>query len=152
MIKKALAIAGAGAVLLSMAGPAFGMGWWWMGGDDVTIRNVGTVNNTITNSANTGHNDIGGMCVHGGRILTGGASATANVGNDVNSNGIGCFSCDGDIDIYNTGLVNNRVTNRANTGYNHIGGMFVGGGLISTGNAGASTLVTNFVNTNMVGF
>ena len=152
MMKKALALAGAGAILLSVAGPAFGM-FWWMGSDDVTIGNMAIVSNKVTTKADSGDNSIGGKCVFGGTIRTGAASAYSNVGNEVNGSRIACVGCDGDVDIHNNmGFVTNRVWTKAASGDNRIGGMFVGGGSITAGAAGATSIVTNFVNPTVVGY
>jgi len=150
MMKKALAIAGAGAILLSMAGPALA-GWWWMGSDDVTIGNMAFVTNKVTTKADSGDNSIGGKCVFGGTIKTGAASAATYVGNDVNGSAVSCVGCDGDVDIHNGAFVTNRVWTKADSGDNSIGGKFVGGGSITTGAAGASSIVENFINWSIVG-
>lgn len=150
MMKKALALAGAGAMLLAVVGPAFGT-FWWMGSDDVTIGNYAMVFNDVSNKADSGDNSIGGMCVFGGSIKTGAATANAYVGNDVNGSAVGCVGCDGDVDIHNFAFVTNDVHNKADSGDNRIGGKFVGGGSITTGTAGASSIIENFINWSVVG-
>jgi hypothetical protein len=52
MVKKIIALAGAGAMLLSMATPALGTGWWWWGSD----RNTTIVRNDVLSVADTGGN------------------------------------------------------------------------------------------------
>ena len=149
MMKKALALAGAGVILLSMAGPSFGTGGGWWGGDDVNIYNRASVINNVVTQASTGYNSVGGLLVCG-RIRTGAAGATAIIGNDVNLNQVGCDGCDGDVEIHNNAYVRNNVLTQASSGYNRVGGLLVGG-MIRTGAAGATSMVTNFVNTNIVG-
>ena len=148
MKKKLAALAGAGVLLLSMAGPALGWGgWWWGSDDDLVINNHDTtLNSTVRTNANTGHNGSW----FGGLIMTGPAGATSMVTNDVNSSIVGC-DCADDVTINNNHTrLNSTVTTSANTGYNHGGGWFGGG--IDTGSAGATSMVSNFVNTVMVGF
>lgn len=153
MVKKIAALAGAGVLLASMAGPALGcFGWWCDWSDEIGISNSATVTNIVGTVANTGHNDMGGKFVWGGGIDTGNATAGSGVINQVNWNEVGCDCVDGDITIGNRASVLNLVDTRANTGHNHLGGMCVGGGLIDTGNAGATSLVDNFINTNIVGW
>jgi hypothetical protein len=149
MMKKALALAGAGALLLTMAGPAFG-NWWWMGGNDVDIDNHAFVMNDVYTKADSGDNSIGGKYVWGGSIRTGAATAGSTVGNDVNSSFVGC-ACDKDVDIDNHAFVMNDVYTKADSGDNSIGGKCVGGGTIVTGAAGAGSVVTNFVNWSTIG-
>ncbi len=151
MIKKVLAIAGAGAILLSMAGPAFGWGWSWGGSNDLDIDNHAFVVNKVYTRADTGDNSIGGRYVFGGSIRTGAATAGTDVLNDVNSSFVGCDCVDGDVDIDNGAFVYNRVKTRADSGDNRIGGKFVGGGSITTGAAGAGSIVTSLVNYSVVG-
>ena len=85
MLKKAIAIAGAGAILLSMASPAFG---WIFGGDDggtLTINNHAWVTTKVKTKANTGRNST----MFCGSIGTGAAGATSMVTNVVNTNLVG---------------------------------------------------------------
>jgi hypothetical protein len=88
--------------------------------------------------------------VWGGEILTGTAIASGSVLNDLNYNELGC-GCYDDLYIKNKASVWNSVTTKANTGGNDLGGMWVGGGLIDTGDAGATSAIENIVNTNLVG-
>ena len=156
MMKKALALAGAGALLLSVALPVLGycMGPFCFGDDggDLTIDNCARVYTKVYNKADTGDNSIGGKYVRGGSIKTGAADATARVYNDVNSSVIGCDCIDGDISIDNHARVKTRVYNKAYTGDNSIGGRCVSGGRIRTGDAGATALVDSLVNFTMVGY
>ena len=150
MIKKALAIAGAGAILLSMAGPAFGC-WWCWPSDDIDIWNRAKVHTRIYNKADTGDNEVHGEYVFGGRIRTGDARATSTVYNDVNYNDVGCGCMDGDVDIHNRARVGTRIYNKADSGDNEVHGKVVCGGRIRTGAATATSMVDNLVNTNIVG-
>ena len=143
MKKKIAALAGAGVLLLSMAGPAFGI-FGLFGSDDLVINNINTsLVNRVMTSANTGLNSS----LFGGLIMTGPAGATSMVTNGVNESVVGC-GCFDDVTINNTHTtLNSVVTTSANTGLNH-GGMFGG---IGTGAAGATSMVSNWVNTSFVG-
>ena len=145
MLFKKLAAAAAGsALLLATAVPAFA----W-----VEIHNGAGVINEIMTVANTGRNVIAGGVVRGGLIDTGDAVAGTQVTNVVNSNNVTDWSWDCDCDgvvIANGALVGNRVLTMANTGKNSITGGVVLGGEIDSGNAGAASVVTNVVNTNIV--
>jgi len=56
-----------------------------------------------------------------------------------------------DVDIDNHAYVRNTVITKADTGDNSIGGKLVFGGDINTGDAEALGIVTNAVNTTVVG-
>lgn len=144
-MKKLAALAGAGAMLLGMAVPAFG---WWGGGSALNIYNDATVTNRTYTKAYTGNNGVGGM--FGGSIFTGAAGATALVANDVNSSVVATCDCYDEINIYNGASVYNKTYTRADTGDNGVGGMF-GGGWVGTGAAGATSVVDNLVNFTLVG-
>lgn len=148
MIRKITSLMGAGAMLLGMATPAFGI--WW-GSDDINITNMAFVRNTVRTEGNSGYNSIGGRYVFGGRIETGRAEAGSSVLNDVNSTLIGCGCLDGDLTLHNMAFVGNRVKTEANSGDNRIGGKVVGGGVIDTGNALAGASVLNSVNFTEIG-
>lgn len=149
MFKKALAIAGAGAVLLSMAVPVFG--YYHHSGID--ISNHAFVSTNIFTKADSGDNSIGGMMVSGSpRITSGAAGAYANVLTDVNSSELGCFGCNGDVDIHNRATVLTRLTTKADSGDNSIGGMCVSGGAITSGATNAQSIVAQSVNYSAVGF
>lgn len=161
--KKIAITAAAGAIMLGAAVPAFANGdceWpWWCGSDlDLDIDNDAHVTNNVDTTANTGFNYIGGEydeVVVDGLIDTGNASALSVVWNDVNTNIVDLCDClgdfhDVDIDIDNDAHVENNVNTTANTGFNGIGGVVVGG-TIDTGNADSAGVVSNFVNTNVVG-
>ncbi len=147
-MKKFAALVGAGAMLLSMAVPAFATfdPFDWLS-DDVSIHNYGYVKNDVDTSANSGWNSAGGL-FHGGLIFTGQALSGANVGTELNNTVIGC-ACAGvdDISIGNFGKVKNYVDTDANTGWNHT----FGGGFIKTGGATGSSVVQSVVNFTSIG-
>ena len=157
MMKKIAALAGAGALLLSLAGPAFGCsifdGWTNCGGgsDDVTIHNKARVCTSVTTKADSGDNDIHGKYVWGGKIKTGLADATTWVKTQVNYNEVACPGCEGDVDIWNKAKVKTRVYTKADSGDNDIHGKCVGGAKIKTGGATAYSDVMSLVNFNLVG-
>jgi len=152
--KKIAITAAAAGVMLSAAMPALanGDGGFLL----VKIKNWAKVKNIVITTANTGGNDIHGKIVVGGDIDTGDAFAGADVSNTVNTNLVDLCDClDGDgaaiVKIKNGAKVKNVVITTANTGDNSIHGKVVVGGDIDTGEAGAGALVTNVVNTNVVG-
>lgn len=146
---KKFAAAGASAVLfLSAATPAFA--FWW-NSDDVTVGNRAYVRNTVITKADSGDNSIHGKYVWGGKILTGDASAGADVFNQVNTVDLGCGCLDGDLTVWNKAYVKNFVYTKADSGDNEIHGKVVAGGRIWTGDAAAGAIVTNIVNTTVSG-
>ncbi len=153
MFRKLAALAGAGALLLSVAGPAFaGFPYYHpkpSGGID--IDNHAFVLTKVSTTADSGDNEIGGKIVKNGTIVTGAAGALAAVSNDVNSSVLGCKRCTGSVDIDNHAFVSTKVYTKADSGDNEIGGKIVKGGLISTGAAGATSIVDQFVNYTQVG-
>jgi len=152
-MKKLTALAGAGAMLLGMAGPAFaGLSDWFGGSSSLTVRNSALVINKTETEAETGDNETGG----GGFIWTGNAYASALVGNDVNSTFVAGCDCYDDVTVRNSAFVYNNTETEAETGDNDTGGgrhhsRHGSGGVIFTGNAGATSVVTNFVNWTSVG-
>lgn len=172
MIKK-IAITGAAAgILLSSVVPAFA-GRDYRGDRDsqskIEISNddVNVSSGALT-IANTGLNMVDGNMMpqmnfrdkhhssnEGGYIFTGDAGASATVLNDVNYNQIDpcggvCRDRNGgvDIEIDNDDTnVRTGVATVANTGANMVRGQ----GMIMTGAAGASSVVTSLVNTNIIG-
>jgi hypothetical protein len=149
MKKKIAALAGAGVLLLSMAGPAFGIFDWGGSSSELNIYNGASVTNRTYTKAYTGDNGIGGMFVKGS-IWTGAAGATALVANDVNSSVVASCDCYDTINIYNGASVYNKTYTKADTGDNGVGGMW-NGGWIHTGGAGATSVVDNLVNFSLVG-
>jgi hypothetical protein len=148
-MRKLAALAGSAALLFSMAGSAFAFFPYFFQ-DEATVKNYARVSNRVYTKANTGYNELGGKFVWGGEIATGAAGALTGVSNIVNANELGC-GCYDDLYIKNKASVWNSVTTKANTGGNDLGGMWVGGGLIDTGDAGATSAIENIVNTNLVG-
>ena len=140
MNKKIIAIAAAGTMLALAAGPAFGSRWHHSS-DDVTIINRASVRNKTVTIANTG------LVMGGGR--TGNARAVAYVSNDVNFTEVGCGCLDGDLTVNNRASVKNKTVTIANTGL--VMGGRRRGGRGGTGNAVADSVVTNAVNTTVVG-
>jgi hypothetical protein len=137
-MKKLAALAGSAALLLGMAGSVLAFG-------PEVEDNWAGIYNRVYSRANSGGNEIGGMFVHGGTIVTGDAWASSLLSNTVNSlEGCGCglFTSIDD----NGAHLYNSVKAKANSGYNSIGGKFVFGGTIVSGGAGAESLVSNVVN------
>ncbi len=145
MVKKVLALVGAGAMLLTVAVPA--LAWPTPPAPNLKIVNSAWVTNNVGSWANTGRNMVSGWC---SIVKTGDAQAVSSVGNDVNLNVVGCScfncNCGGDLSLTNKATVTNRVGSWANTGSNT-----VMGGWLTSGNASAVSVVENAVNTNIVG-
>ena len=149
-MKKVASLVGAGALLFGMVGSAFALDFHHFFGSDTRVRNYARVTNDVDVDADSGDNEIGGKFVFGGRIRTGEATAVGDVFNDVNYTELGC-GCDGDLSIRNRARVRNEVDVDADSGDNEVHGMFVHGGSIHTGGAMAGSLVTNLVNTTIMG-
>jgi hypothetical protein len=169
MIKKLIVTGAAAAIMLSSAAGAFATFTPFNFGSsaNIDISNTGTVTNTVSTSANTGNNyqTAKGDVEYGG-ITTGAANAGANVMTQLNWNQFDCGCVLGlngnvhslDLDLSNHGTVTNNIATAANSGGNYqtAGGMFWFGGevehsSITTGAAGASSVIQNVVNTNMFG-
>ena len=146
-MKKFAMLAGSAALLLTMV---TGVMASRRHGDEVSIRNYARVTNDVETKADSGDNEISGRVVRRGRIETGNASATSDVFSDVNTTSLGC-GCADDLTIRNNARVRNDVDTRADSGDNEIHGHYVGGGVIDTGRAHAEGLVTNYVNSTLVG-
>ncbi len=143
---KKLAVAGAtAALLLSSAIPAFASTYIW---------NYAEVGNEIMTVANTGGNFILSEDddVNGGLINSGNAVSGTQVTNVVNSNDVDAWDCECEgTGIWNGAGVFNGVGTLANTGENTIAADDdVDGGTINSGNAGAVSVVSNVVNSNVV--
>lgn len=163
-IKKIAITAAAAGMVLSAAVPALAWdrGGRGRGGDlELEIENEDTnVRNNVLTVSNTGFNEVeGGHSRHhgssrGGSISTGNATSRSDVLNDVNNNNVdlcGCLSDrrggDVEVEIENEDTdVTNNVLTVSNTGFNRVDGR----GRIRTGNATATGVVTNYVNTNVV--
>jgi len=151
MIKQLAAVGVGAAMFLATAVPVFA---------DTTINNTGaTVVNDVTTSADTGFNEINSLFdgLFSNSITTGKAEAGSKVTNDVNHNTVkNPCECKGDLIINNDdAVVVNTVNTTANTGNNEINS---GGdpeedplNSILTGPAISGAVVSNFVNTNVVG-
>jgi hypothetical protein len=151
MFKKIAIGASTAAAALVLAVPAFAhMSMPHM--SSLSLSNSAYVHNDVTTKANSGDNSIGGLKVKGGSITTDLAGAGSEVDNTLNSNNssCGCGSTHGVTTLKNMATVHNDVNTSANTGYNTIGGLKVSGGHITTGEADATSLVTNVVNSNVV--
>jgi hypothetical protein len=152
MLKKLAAGAATTIAALALAVPAFAsLPSMHMHMNELTLSNYAHVDNDVTTKANSGLNSLGGAKVHGGHITTDMATAGSQVDNGVNSNQSSC-GCDshGKTTLKNMAYVDNNVTTKANTGLNSIHGMVVGGGSINTGEADATSIVSNVVNSNVV--
>ena len=142
-MKKIAALIGAGAMLLSVATPAFG--WWWGGSD-----NTAYVNNSAVAVANTGGNsqsnvaDVvfgGGVNVNGANgnrtIYTGDADAYAGALVVANTH-VGCTLCgvphDDDIAGVNNGASAGAYT--GDNGQDDLALVTYGGGVNVNGGAG----------------
>ena len=161
-IKRIAITAAAAGMVLSAAVPALAWRGYSRSSNDLEleIENEDTnVRNNVLTVSNTGFNDVeGGRSHHhrssgGGSISTGNAGATSDVFNQVNTNTVDLCGCLGDrrgdveVEIENEDTdVTNNVLTVSNTGFNEVNGR----GRIRTGNAGATGLVTNIVNTNVV--
>ncbi|GEM_PF-2379632 len=151
---KRLIATGAGAALLLSATAIPALANF----DDFTlIKNKAWVKNIVITKADTGGNSINaGDDVKYGSITTGGAEAGALVDNVVNTNQLDCGCVnnhdDSGLIIKNKAGVKNVVITKADTGGNSINAWDdVKGGSIDTGMAGAGSIVTNVVNTNIIG-
>lgn len=160
MLKK-LAVAGASAALLvATAVPAFATEHGFGSMAFVNLSNNGTVNNNVTTLSNTGGNSLTSWgedgSVENSYIGTGIANSQANVQTQLNWNEAS-LNLSGskflDLDLSNSGNVNNTLYTSSNTGGNSITGHYgaeVEGSHISTGNSTSGSVVVNVVNTNKV--
>jgi len=144
MFKKLIVTGAAAGLLLISAGAAFASP------HSGVTNNASDVKNTVVTTAYTGSNSVTGSSSHhrstGGSITTGGATALGVGGNLVNTNvGGGSHGSS----VSNTANnVSNTVTTTAYSGSNTV----TGGGTISTGDASATGVGINVVNTNVSGF
>ena len=157
------------ALLALIAAPALATGCFgpWcvpQTSNDVTVINSSNANvtNNVIVVASTGDNEISRG--KGGVIITGAATAIANVQNNTNYNKTKiyapCTNCNGDVTVTNlsSASVTNNVKVIADTGDNEIkGGKTFGfgwgggstGGTIITGAAGAQATVVSITNSNI---
>lgn len=148
MIKKLAVVGASAALFLAAAVPAFAHH------KGVTINNDADVHNTVNTSSNTGYNEIKGWGSKGVKysdITTGDASSMALVTNNVNSVNVDTCGCSKKLSIDNDATVTNTVNTSSNTGYNKIKGSKVKSSDITTGNADSMGVVTNVVNSTVVG-
>lgn len=153
-IKRIAISAAAGGMMLSAALPALAFGNNHSNRDrsgELEINNRARVTNNTNTVANTGLNAVTGKSsrysfTRGGSIETGNATAKSDVFNDVNNNAVDACDCKGDVEINNRAKVRNNTNTLANSGANYVSKR----GRISTGNASATGVVTNYVNTNIV--
>lgn len=161
-IKKIAITAAAAGMVLSAAVPALAFGRHGRSSNDLEleIENEDTnVRNNVLTVSNTGFNEVDGGRSHhrgssrGGSISTGNATSTSDVLNNVNNNNVDLCGCLGDrrgdveVEIENEDTdVTNNVLTVSNTGFNDVDGR----GRIRTGDARATGIVTNYVNTNVV--
>lgn len=146
MLKKLIAGAAGAGLVLTMAGAA--LAW-----DGTFVLNKAKVKNFTLTVANSGMNTISADDdVKGGKIKTGDAFAYGEVNNVVNTTSVEGCGCD-DTTVINKAKVKNTTLTFANTGMNSIsaGDDVRYGGRIRTGGAEAGSVVTNVVNTTMVG-
>jgi len=129
----------------------------------VTVQNMGNVDNTSVSVANTGANFVsapqpaktgGDNGKHGKdnkvtpiTVTTGEATANQTTTNGIGTTSAGCGCTTTGVSttsVYNSGLVSNLSVNVANSGLN-----MVSGGSLITGNASASQVVSNTINTSV---
>lgn len=179
MFKKLLISGAAAGLLLVSAGGAFASTEFhfpWFDPQttaNVSISNTGSVSNVVNTSANTGYNGITGGSVSGSSIVTGPANAGAAVTTGLNQNSFDCGCVLGlsgfdnlNFSLGNNGSVSNVINTSANTGYNAIAATGsnnnwwfwhpstvsgVTGSSITTGAAGASSVIQSVVNLNTFG-
>lgn len=147
-MKKIASLIGAGALLLTMAVPAFG---FWRPSPEIEVSNHAMIINDTTTRATSGDVEVGGKFVFGGTYNTGLASSAAVVYNDVNYTEVNCSWCSRDVEVKNSAFVMNDTYTRAASGEVEVGGYWVGSPRATTGGAGASSVINNFVNTTVVG-
>lgn len=147
-MKKIASLVGAGAMILGMAVPAFAY-VHHHSSDDTSVRNYARETNDVEVKADSGDNEIHGKYVRGGRILTGLADAYSELVNVVNTNDLN--NGGDDLTVRNYARVRNNVEVRADSGDNEIGGKYVRGGKIDTGDALAASVIDNTVNTTLTG-
>lgn len=146
MLKKIIAGATGAGLVLTMAGAAFASF------DGTFVLNKAKVKNFTLTVANTGMNTMDASDdIKGGKIKTGDAFAYSEVTNVVNTTTIEGCGCE-NTTVINKAKVKNKTLTFANTGMNSMyAGDDIRGGRIRTGDADAGSVVTNVVNTTVVG-
>lgn len=147
MMKKLISVAAGAGLVLTMAGAALASG-----GDGVFILNKAKVKNFTLTVANSGMNSMDANDdIKGGKIKTGDAWALGDVYNEVNWTEVNGCAC-GSTAVINKAKVKNVTLTFANSGMNSMSaGDDIKGGRIRTGSADAGSVVTNVVNTTLVG-
>lgn len=160
-MKKLAYAATAVATLFAFATPAVANDWWTPPQDTLEVKNIHTdTTNMVLTLGNSGLN-----FTSGGDVTTGKAEAIASVSNSVNFTGIAGCGCFDDIHIGNYGTdTNNYIFTVANSGLNFTsevkhdykpslygGGWSQGGSDVRTGAAYAKSVITNDINTTVVG-
>jgi hypothetical protein len=154
MFKKLLITGAAAGLLLVSATGAFANSHHSNTPTTTVTNNATNISNNVVTLSNTGFNQVNGVSsrhhnTSGGLIVTGDAGASTLAVNVVNTNvgGCGCTTT-GNTTVNNTANhVSNTVWTVSNSGVNQVNG----GGSIGTGDAGASSMVGNVVNTNVSG-
>jgi hypothetical protein len=155
MFKKLIITGAAAGLLLISAGGAFAHSRHMPAPLPTTnVSNVGGIDNTSVNVANSGlnfvsapkvevkHHDRGGSNGSSVSVTTGAAVAVQSTENQINTiAGCGCTT-GGNTNVGNSGSVDNLSVNVANTGLN-----MVSGGSLGTGAATAGQDVFNVINT-----
>lgn len=145
-MKKLAGLAAAGALLLNVAGVAFASHF------DTVVKNKAKVKVFTVAVANTGFNSVNaGDDVKGGKVKTGDALAVSDVSNVVNTTTVDNCDCEGSTLVKNKAKVKVAAISLANTGFNSVNADDVKGGRVVTGNGEAGSVVTNVVNTTVVG-
>jgi hypothetical protein len=150
--KKIAITAAAGAIMLSSAVPAFA--FFPMPSNDVNIKNFAFVTNNVKTSAEVSGNYVSGF-MGGAKLRVGSVDAVSSVTNNVNSSYIDtCNTCSlfgGDTSISNNAFVTNKVNTSAEVEHNYVSAKMFGSAKLSVGDVGAAGIVSNVVNTTMIG-
>ncbi len=143
-MKRLVAFAGAGALFLSMASPAFAHFEWFQPLPKTTTTNTAYVDNSAEALSSTGSNVQWG----GGFIQTGNAWSDANAVVVANTNVSKCTTCKSVVTTSNFAQVTNFGGAQSGTGDNHQTTIW-GHPMTVTGNAGSSADAWTVVNTNL---
>ncbi len=165
MTRKLVSAGAAAAMMLATATPVFAGGHRDHHQRDVnklTVANYASVSNYVKTEAETGDNTLTGE----GTILTGSALAGSDLTNFVNWTSVAGCDCFDEVTVANAAYLSNYVKTEAETGDNSLVGVEQNTdrhhrhhdsegsesvALIDTGDAGASSVVANDVNTTIVG-
>jgi hypothetical protein len=149
-MKRLVAIAGAGAMLLSVATPAFALNFGPVFTPSYKTTNVAIVSNTANANSNTGYNTQTGKS---GFIGTGVAMSGSTAVVVANTSAKDC-NCTPKGDVTNSAMVGNTANASSNTGFNTQSSgpslWSVGPGpAVMTGGAGSSASSWTVVNTSV---